>query len=154
MNQCNAITQGDLTEKEMALHDLIHETRKTPDDWEAEIEATTARLEMVHEGNPQIIQEYEARSKEIARIQRKLTQLEEELGEAEGKINEVRLRWEPELDNLVAQISEAFGENFARIGCAGEVTVYKDEDFDQWAIQIQVRFRYVEIFDNGPTKME
>ena len=51
-------------------------------------------------------------------------------------------QWEPQLDELIAKISEAFADNFSKIQCAGEVVVYKDEeDFDQWAIQIKVKFR-------------
>ena len=44
-------------------------------------------------------------------------------------------------DALVGEISEAFAENFSKIQCAGEVGIYKDEDFEHWAIQIKVKFR-------------
>lgn len=144
LHKCNRLITDGLSDKETDLHDLIQRELKTEDEWEADIEATAARLEMFHEGNPAIIQEFEGRAKEIERLRGKLAQLGEELAAMDGRIAEVRQKWEPELDALVANISEAFGENFARIGCAGEVTVYKDpENFDQWAINIGVRFRYV-----------
>jgi len=63
------------------------------------------------------------------------------LTKVQTDITEIKDQWEPELDALVAQISEAFGENFAKIQCAGEVGVHKDDDFEQWAIQIRVKFR-------------
>ena len=57
-------------------------------------------------------------------------------------IDRIRAKWEPELDQLVALISDAFFHNFAQIGCAGQVGVHKDdEDFGQWAIRIEVKFR-------------
>ena len=56
----------------------------------------------------------------------------------------MRGRWEPELDGVIARISEAFADNFARIHCAGEVGIYKDpDDFERWAVQIKVKFRFV-----------
>jgi len=85
-----------------------------------------------------------------------------DLDDARHGIREIRNNWEPKLEELVARISEKFGESFARIGCAGEVVVFKassaenDEDdsqrtlegdegngldFANWAIHISVRFR-------------
>lgn len=141
--QCEAVMRNELSPIEEALQRRLVDEKTKPDEFEAEIEATIARLEMVHEGNPHIIQEYENRAKEIDRIRSKLTRLDQELGEVDGKITEIRDKWEPELDALVGQISEAFGENFRRMGLAGEVNVRKEEDFENWAIQIEVKFRYV-----------
>lgn len=142
LNEVNALLQqGEVPEREGAMQEELITNKKTPDEWEAEIEATTARLEMVHEGNPHIIVEYENRAKEIERIRGKIARLDQELGEVEAKITEIRTRWEPELDELVGQISDAFGDNFARMGLAGEVQVAKDEDFENWAIEIKVKFR-------------
>lgn len=145
LNECNAILAQELNPREVALHQSLTATdRKYPADWEADIEATAARLEMVHEGNPRILQEYEERAREIERLRRKLLTLDRELADYDDQITDVRQQWEPELDALVGSISDAFGENFARIGCAGQVTVFKDEEnFENWAINIEVKFRYV-----------
>jgi chromosome segregation ATPase len=98
---------------------------------------------MVHGGNPQILQEFEKRASDIERAKRKLENIENELVELQQKIDEIRQKWEPELDQLIGQISDAFSENFEKINCAGQVEVYKEEDdFNKWAIQIQVKFRY------------
>ncbi|KAK2814281.1 hypothetical protein FQN49_008244, partial [Arthroderma sp. PD_2] len=81
----------------------------------------------------------------LAESQQKLTELEQGIAEVRGK-------WEPRLDEIVSKISDAFADNFARIGCAGQVSVDKGEspgsndadggsDFDQWSIRIQVKFR-------------
>ncbi|GAB7346727.1 hypothetical protein MBLNU459_g1837t1 [Dothideomycetes sp. NU459] len=137
--QCNAILSNITPKEEEIFHELAE--NQTPEEFEIEIESTTARLDMVHEGNPHIIREYEERGKQIEKHKGKLERLKGQLTELETQIVAVRQQWEPELDALVAQISDAFGDNFSRIGCAGQVQVYKDEDFENWAIQVQVKFR-------------
>jgi hypothetical protein len=88
------------------------------------------------------IREYEKRAKVIEEKSARYYDLAANLAEMESKITEIRERWEPELDELVGKISAAFAENFAKIQCVGEVAVHKDDDFEQWAIQIRVKFRY------------
>lgn len=116
-------------------------TRPTMEDLDNEIEATNAKLEMMADGNPNAVKAYENREQEIERTQEKLDKIAEELQTRQDEITKIRDVWEPRLDELVATISDRFSHNFAQIGCAGQVGVYKDEDFENWAIQIQVRFR-------------
>lgn len=113
----------------------------TPDELDTNMQSTQARLEMTTGGNAGIIAEYEDRGRKIERDRGKLANVENTLETLQSSIEEIKNQWEPELDALVAQISEAFADNFAKIQCAGEVGVHKDEDFEQWAIQIRVKFR-------------
>ncbi len=110
---------------------------------EAEIDSEKARLDLMHEGNGSVIKEYEARQKKIDTLTTRLQEIKLALSELDDKIKEIRDQWEPELDSLIKKISDSFSFNMAQISCAGEVGVYKDDDFDQWAIQIRVKFRYV-----------
>lgn len=114
-----------------------------PPQLDTEFQATEAELESLHGGNENIIREFEQRARKIEEKRASLEGLESSLAELGRKITEVRNKWEPKLDRLVAQISEAFAENFSQIQCAGEVGVDKHEDFEQWKIQIKVKFRYV-----------
>ncbi|KAF1851830.1 P-loop containing nucleoside triphosphate hydrolase protein [Cucurbitaria berberidis CBS 394.84] len=130
-----------LTEEEKGI---IREYRELPslEALEQEVEAVSARLEMMAEGNPGAIKAYEKREEEMNKTKEKLEQHSTELENAKQQISEIREQWEPELDALIRKISDAFAHNFQQIGCAGEVAVYKDEeDFDNWSIQISVRFR-------------
>ncbi|MCJ1475472.1 Structural maintenance of chromosomes protein 5 [Lambiella insularis] len=106
-----------------------------------EIESEKARLELMHEGNGGIIREYEERQKKIDALRTRIAEVEAALDELNEKIKEIRDKWEPQLDKLIQRISDSFAFNMKQINCAGEVSVYKDDDFDQWAIQIQVKFR-------------
>ncbi|KAL8733040.1 MAG: hypothetical protein Q9181_003746 [Wetmoreana brouardii] len=115
---------------------------QTKEQLEEEIESEKARLELMQEGSDRgVIREYEAREKRIATLRNNLEGLREELADAEERIAGVRERWEPELDRLVGMISKSFGENMKEIGCAGEVGVAKEDDFENWAIKILVKFR-------------
>ena len=134
---------------------------------EADIDSEKARLELTQGGSDNIIREFEERERQIAKLRSKLRGFETQLAEYNHAINEVRSKWEPKLDALVKRISDAFSDSFARIGCAGQVSLDKAEeepphqrqpnetadgdggsgggpggsDFDQWSIQIHVKFR-------------
>lgn len=118
---------------------------QTTEQVEGEIESEKARLELMHEGNGGVIKEYDQRKKKIDALTARLGEIKNALTELDHKIKELRDQWEPELDSLVGKISNSFSLNMEQISCAGEVGVHKDEDFDQWAIQIRVKFRYVHL---------
>jgi chromosome segregation ATPase len=120
---------------------------------EADIDSERAHLELVQGGNANVIKEFEEREKQIEKLRDKVSEFQNQLAEYDHAINEIRGKWEPKLEELVKSISDAFSDSFARIGCAGQVTLDKAEDeegpngepggsnFDQWSIQIQVKFR-------------
>lgn len=122
---------------------------QTTEQLESEIESEKARLELMHEGNGGVIKEYEQRKKKIDALAARLQEIKNALSEFDDKIKELRDRWEPELDSLVEKISNSFSLNMEQISCAGEVGIHKDEDFDQWAIQIRVKFRYVHLLSDS-----
>ncbi|KIN01513.1 hypothetical protein OIDMADRAFT_104060 [Oidiodendron maius Zn] len=108
---------------------------------ELEIAAEEAKLDFIHANNPNAIRDFEKRQEDIDKLKEKLTEAADKLERYSRQITKVRSKWEPELDKLVEEISDAFSYNFEQIGCAGQVSIHKDEDFDQWAIQIKVKFR-------------
>jgi chromosome segregation ATPase len=129
-----------LSEEERAIM-LEYSQLPTIEDLNNEIEAVNTRLQLMAEGNPHAVHAYENREKEIESKQQRLAQIAQDLETTRGQIGDIRGEWEPRLDELVATISDGFSHNFAQIGCAGQVGVHKDEDFEKWSIQIQVRFR-------------
>ncbi|EAU32569.1 hypothetical protein ATEG_07185 [Aspergillus terreus NIH2624] len=136
------------------LRDLIQSlVDYTVDQLEADIDSEKARLELTQGGSKNLIKEFEERERQIQKLQSKLADFESQLADYDHAINEIRGKWEPKLDALVKSISDAFSDSFARIGCAGQVSLDKVEDepgpngqssgsdFDQWSIQIHVKFR-------------
>ena len=76
----------------------------------------------------------------------------------EKKIKRAQDNWKPALEKLVSSIGKRFSATFDRksslrccaliaaeqtigIGCAGEVRIREDPDYDKWAIDILVKFR-------------
>jgi chromosome segregation ATPase len=113
----------------------------TVEQLQIEIASEESRLEYIHANNPNAIRDYERRQVEVDQLKEKILDTETKLEKIGRNITKIRSKWEPELDKLIAEISDAFSHNFEQIGCAGEVSVHKDDDFEQWAIQIKVKFR-------------
>lgn len=120
------------------------EDPRTLDHLDAELSTTKGRLELLRVGNPRALEQYEERARQIEQLQRKIENFEADLEALSQEIHTIQDQWEPKLEEMVAQISEAFSNNFERIGCAGQVSVRKHEnDFKAWAIEIMVKFRSV-----------
>lgn len=135
------------------------EQRWTAEQLDAEIDSQKAQLALTEGGSMHVIREFEDRAKAIEKLQSKLADFDKRGDDLSNAIIEVRERWEPQLEALVSQISGAFGDSFARIGCAGQVAVHKASsedmadcteekggaenglDFANWAIHISVKFR-------------
>jgi len=139
VNTANAAMKDATDEQKAVIEE--HRTLATVEDLDNVIEGNDARLEMMAEGNPRAIKEFQRREQDIQDTDERLAEIRIKLAETKEKIDEIRGQWEPELDALVAKISDGFSHNFEGIGCAGQVRVYKDEEFEAWSIQIQVRFR-------------
>ncbi|KAK2804931.1 hypothetical protein FQN50_006441 [Emmonsiellopsis sp. PD_5] len=153
--------QGDEEMTEF-INNIVKE--KTIDQLEADIDSEKARLELTGEADSTVIQEFQDRQRRIDQLKAQLAEFNKTLDDLDKAIVEIRGKWEPQLDAFVEKISKAFSESFARIGCAGQITVDKAEDlhlhttdhsavvsapthtanssdFDQWSIRIQVKFR-------------
>lgn len=147
--------------------------KRTPQQLAADIEAAEASLEMLHEGDPRTIGEFEDRARRIERLSEELSTTEVTVRELGEQIEAIRGPWERELDELVARISEAFAASFEKIDCLGSVEVGKSTDaigdrrtdnaaadgegegerpaaqtkgydFENWTIEIRVSFRHGE----------
>ncbi|KAH0842176.1 hypothetical protein AYO21_00199 [Fonsecaea monophora] len=141
------------------LMDHIVQTVQTEENLDAEIDAEKAKLELTEGGNAGIIAEFEERAKTIERLQSKVQEGDRRREEFRHAIGTIRAKWEPRLEEVVSKINDAFSDSFARIGCAGQVTVHKASsenpadcteenggienglDFANWAIHISVKFR-------------
>ena len=164
----NVVAEGEDNPELRAIVASIKE--HSVDQLEADIDSEKARLELTHEGNDGVIEEFEQRQLRIDNLREKLSDFEKQLQNLDEGMAEIRGKWEPKLEKIVQNISDAFSDSFARIGCAGQVSVDKAEDvnpngrrgngyaaedgssaatphtthssdFDQWSIRIQVKFR-------------
>ncbi|CAN6615956.1 structural maintenance of chromosomes protein 5 [Trichomonascus vanleenenianus] len=94
-----------------------------------------------HENTDRLLREFETRADEIQRLEALLADKASENQMLQEEVNSIQSKWEPELDSLIAIVSERFGKAFSDIGCQGRVKIGKPENFKDWSIDIEVSFR-------------
>jgi chromosome segregation ATPase len=140
-NLCLRVFDLPDVDEEMQSELTAHAQVKTVQELNDEISAEESKLDYIHTNNPNAIRDFETRQAEVDKLKVKIEEAATRLERIARKITRTREKWEPELDKLIGEISDAFSYNFEQIGCAGEVSVHKDDDFDLWSIQIKVKFR-------------
>lgn len=130
-----------LDDDEQEIVENLAREYRTEEEVNALIVAEEAFLESHFTSNPNARKEYEKYQANIAKLERSIEESTGKLETYAAEIAVVKERWEPALDELVSKISEEFSYNFEQIGCAGEVSVHKDDDFEEWALEIKVKFR-------------
>nr|CAG8448169.1 12012_t:CDS:10 [Entrophospora candida] len=100
-----------------------------------------AKANLHHTVDPRVVDMYDERQAKIDSLRSQLETRNSTLTALNNEIAEKRQRWEPRLYELVKKISDNFSEAFDKIGCAGEVRINANEDYDKWGIDILVKFR-------------
>ncbi|CDS10359.1 hypothetical protein LRAMOSA03035 [Lichtheimia ramosa] len=108
---------------------------------ENEINSSKAKADTLKTNNPKALEQFEARKLQIDNLTEKIQANQLTLDSLKDKIHKVKSQWEPRLTSVVSKISDKFSEALQRIGCAGEVCVHQEDDFDKWGIEIRVKFR-------------
>ncbi|KAI8138054.1 hypothetical protein BJV82DRAFT_632418 [Fennellomyces sp. T-0311] len=114
---------------------------QTANEVEDAIQSEKAKAETLRASDPKAMELYERKLAQIQALTTKMDDDKQKLESLKEKITTTKARWVPRLNFLVSRISESFGEALQKIGCAGEVGVAEDEDFDKWGIEIRVKFR-------------
>ncbi|KAJ7691405.1 P-loop containing nucleoside triphosphate hydrolase protein [Mycena rosella] len=117
---------------------------RSMEELQTELEKQEANLEMNMNTNPGVVEQYEKRKRDIAELQKTIEGRQRQADKIEKGIKNARDNWEPALQSLVTSIGKKFSAAFDRIGCAGEIRVRQEEAYDQWAIDILVKFRDTE----------
>ncbi|KJA29565.1 hypothetical protein HYPSUDRAFT_31485 [Hypholoma sublateritium FD-334 SS-4] len=114
---------------------------RSSDELQAELETQRANLEMNLNTNPGVIEQYEKRKRDIEQLEKTLEGRKKKEEKVAKDIKNARDNWQPALQRLVDSIGQKFSAAFDRIGCAGEIRINENEDYDKWAIDILVKFR-------------
>ncbi|KAL0950349.1 hypothetical protein HGRIS_010317 [Hohenbuehelia grisea] len=107
----------------------------------AELEEQRNRLELNLNTNPGVVEQYERRKQEIENMTKTLDEKQKKADKIDRNIKSARENWKPALETLVGSIGKKFSAAFDRIGCAGEIRISENEDYEKWAIDILVKFR-------------
>ncbi|KII94777.1 hypothetical protein PLICRDRAFT_128007 [Plicaturopsis crispa FD-325 SS-3] len=114
---------------------------RLPEELQVALDAKKEELQVNNHTNAGVVEQYERRKKEIEDLEAKLEERRTKAEKIERDIKNARDNWEPALQNLVGSIGQKFSAAFDRIGCAGEIRIDQNEDYDKWAIDILVKFR-------------
>ncbi|ORX96250.1 P-loop containing nucleoside triphosphate hydrolase protein [Basidiobolus meristosporus CBS 931.73] len=116
--------------KDMSLEEL-----------EDAIVSERAKADLNYATNPGILEAYNNRKKQIDQIKISLAEKEATLNSVIQRMEVLKSKWVPRISELVQRVSVKFSEAFDRIGCAGELKLSPNEDYDKWSIDILVKFR-------------
>jgi chromosome segregation ATPase len=86
------------------------------------------RMESILDADESVRDSYNKRRRDIERRQKDLKMKKIELKEKETKLETIKNRWLPSLEELIAKINSNFGRFMARLNCAGEVSLYRGND--------------------------
>ncbi|TRM70021.1 P-loop containing nucleoside triphosphate hydrolase protein [Schizophyllum amplum] len=111
------------------------------EDLQGKLETEEAKLELNATTNPGVVEQYEKRKRDIELLEKTIEKEQKEAAGYEKRIKRAQDNWKPALEKLVSSIGKKFSATFDRIGCAGEVRIREDPDYEKWAIDILVKFR-------------
>ncbi|KAJ7773680.1 hypothetical protein DFH07DRAFT_801525 [Mycena maculata] len=111
---------------------------------ETELGKQEVNLDMNRNTDPGVLEQYEKRKHTIEALEIAIEGKQRQADKIEKKIKTARENWEPALRTLVTSIGKKFSAAFDRIGCAGEIHIRQEEAYENWAIDILVKFRDTE----------
>ncbi|XP_035667193.1 structural maintenance of chromosomes protein 5-like [Branchiostoma floridae] len=113
------------------------------DEIEAMINDTRARADLCFQTDPGVIEEFEKRQRDIAKLSREVDQQGNHLESQRQEIRVVRERWLTPLRELVDRINYNFSRFMSMLECVGEVDLHaeNEDDYDKYGVRIRVKFR-------------
>lgn len=115
--------------------------KESSDELQRRLNEESAKLAMITSVDPDALETYEARKKELQTSKNKIKDHQAKKKIVDHKVEKYEKKWIPALEALVKDVDEKFSRAFAAVGNAGEVSILKDEDYEKWGIAIKVKFR-------------
>lgn len=125
------------------------EFRKLPsslEDLNNHMEEIQARIECMSRDNGNILEEYEARCRQIDTLKESIGDSTKNTDALEAELQQLHDRWFPEISRVVDIINGNFSRFMSSMGFAGEVEIITKgvRDYDEYGIQIRVKYRNTE----------
>ncbi|KAL2911490.1 Structural maintenance of chromosomes protein 5 [Polyrhizophydium stewartii] len=102
----------------------------------AQIAALETQANIIAGIDPNIVKEYDERTKEIEDLERTAANFETIANELQERMQSTKERWTGTLRGIVGRLSESFSESLE-----SEVCIDENDDYAKWGIQIRVKFR-------------
>ncbi|XP_065087737.1 structural maintenance of chromosomes protein 5 [Ochlerotatus camptorhynchus] len=116
------------------------------DDLVNHMEEIQARIDCMSGDNGNILQEYEARCRQIETLREAIGDSTKNTDALEMELQQLHDEWYPEISRVVDIINGNFSRFMSSMGFAGEVEIIKngERDYDEYGIQIRVKYRNTE----------
>jgi len=110
---------------------------------EEAIQSEKTQADMFYQTNPQILDDYQKRKREIEALESDLSKEQSQLEFVSNKIIALRNQWLPKLEELIARIHQSFSAHFEKINCQGVISLAKPEedDYEHFGLHIAIKFR-------------
>ncbi|WFC98940.1 Structural maintenance of chromosomes protein 5 [Malassezia yamatoensis] len=149
---CKRRYERRMEESDDAFRDLFRdqfaEDVASVDQLELELQSAQAALDIPWGVGPNVVEAFQQRKAKIAQLNGTIDAALHEKVQAEAKIERIEQHWLPALEQLICKVNERFSSAFQRLGCAGEIRLARDDDYEKWGIDVLVKFR-----DTEPLKL-
>ncbi|WFD43035.1 Structural maintenance of chromosomes protein 5 [Malassezia psittaci] len=157
---CKRRYERRMEESDDAFRDLFRdqfaEDVASVDQLELELQSAQAALDIPWGVGPNVVEAFKQRKAKIAQLNGTIDAALLEKAQAEAKIERIEHNWLPALERLISKVNERFSLAFQRrcssliagLGCAGEIRLARDDDYEKWGIDVLVKFR-----DTEPLKL-
>ena len=119
----------------------------TCEDIDNSIGTLKLRINSIADADETVKEAYTLRRRNIERQQKDLESRKKEVALKMLKVSQLKEQWIPALEELIGKINDNFANFMDQIKCAGEVSLYKPEDqdnYEEYGISIKVKFRSTE----------
>ena len=107
---------------------------------QGQIDGKEARM-MSLQTSSGVIREFEERAARLQLLQPQLAEAEAQCAERVAELQRLHDKWLPIVQNIASRLNVSFSAFMKELGCAGEVALEPDADYQKYELQIRVTFR-------------
>lgn len=130
----------DIPKKQELQREIASSGTQQVEDLERQIDQEQAQFDLLY-ASAGVLEQYEQRKARMENAQAAMAVKQRRSEELQSFIADTRITWEPKLEECVNSISESFANLFESIGCVGMVGLGRSERFNDWALEVKVKFR-------------
>lgn len=105
------------------------------------ISGLNASIKLLGTSSKSSIQNFEKIKTDLAQLIEDIDLYDVNLKELNSEITKLHRDWEPRLEELISKIAKKFSSIFPTVGIAGDVRIAKNERYQEWRLEILVKFR-------------
>ncbi|KAK5648718.1 hypothetical protein RI129_003610 [Pyrocoelia pectoralis] len=111
---------------------------------ESDKDGTLAKIDCLSTADDAELGEYHKRQELIVKYENDIEQGHAQLNNTNCDMEKLEKEWLEPLEELVQEINLKFSNAFRRMGCAGEISIYKgtnEKDYSEYGLSIKVKYR-------------